>query len=481
MTIWSPELPESPARPVYLAIARALEADIRAGRLAPGERLPTHRDLAERLGVNVGTVSRAYAECERGGWIRGEVGRGTFVRGAEPDAGDLRFGRGPGASSPPAAEPPAAWIDLGLNVPVASAAPDLAPALRALAAEVEASPEGDWLAYGGPAGGAADRRAGVAALALHGVNASPADVVIAAGAQHGLSVALAAVARPGDAIACEALTYPGLAAAADARGLRVAAVSMDAHGIVPESFEEVCASTGPRALYLSPTLQNPTGSTLSRSRRERIVEIAASAGVWIVEDDVHRLLAPEAPAPLAALAPERVVYIASLSKCLAPALRVAYLAVPPALHERVVDQVWASVWSPSPITLAVASAWVRDGTLARVAAGRRAESAARQRLARDVLQRLPKGFRVSAGEAAYHLWLELAEPWTAIAFARAARDRGVGVTPADAFLPAPTRAGAPPAAVRLSLSSATDRAALDRALRILVEVAWSAPQPRVRL
>src|SRR5687768_745949 len=79
MTIWIPDL-SSHRGPRYLAIADALAIDIRSSRLSPGDRLPTHRELAYQLGVTVGTVTRAYGEAERRGLIGGEVGRGTFVR-----------------------------------------------------------------------------------------------------------------------------------------------------------------------------------------------------------------------------------------------------------------------------------------------------------------------------------------------------------------------------------------------------------------
>ena len=107
MTIWAPDLSRHDG-PRYLAIADALAADIESGRLEPGARLPTHRDLADRLGVTVGTVSRAYEEADRRGLIRGEVGRGTFVR--PPVGGELRHDRPDGVGG--------AAIDLSLNFPI---------------------------------------------------------------------------------------------------------------------------------------------------------------------------------------------------------------------------------------------------------------------------------------------------------------------------------------------------------------------------
>ena len=106
MTMWNPEISAAGAR--YLAIAEALSGDVRSGRLQPGDRLPTHRDLAYRLGVTVGTVTRAYAEAARRGLVDGEVGRGTYVRDPKPGSfaalDDLRDG---GTDEAP--------IDLGVN------------------------------------------------------------------------------------------------------------------------------------------------------------------------------------------------------------------------------------------------------------------------------------------------------------------------------------------------------------------------------
>ena len=468
MTMWIPSLPprsESSGAPLYRAIARALEEDVRSGVLGRGERLPTHRDLALRLGVNVGTVSRAYGECERAGWIRGEVGRGTFVGGSPAPSVGESFVRG----RTDAAE----TIDLGLNVPVPHPAPDLPAALRALALEIEqgvgkGAGQSRLLGYEAPEGSAADREAGAQALRAHGLEVAADRVVVCAGGQHGLAVGLATFCRPGDAVAVEELTYPGFRAVAEARDLRIEAVAVDADGIVPESFAEVCARSRPRALYLSPTLQNPTTSTLPLARREAIAEIATRYDVGIVEDDVHRMLAPEEPPPLAHLAPERSIYVATLSKSLAPSLRVAYLAVPRALYERVVEQVWGTIWMVSPVCCALASGWVRDGTFERVAAGRREEARARQALAGEVLASLPADFRLRSAPTAYHAWLELGGSWNATSFANAARARGVIVTPAETFHLGP---GAAPRAVRLSLSGAADRASLARGLEIVLAIA----------
>lgn len=444
MTIWLPEFAKESGRsPLYRAIARSIETDVLAGRLRPGDRLPTHRELADRLHVTVGTVSRGYDEARRAGWISGEVGRGTFVI-------DRNAGRFPASASADD------LIDLTLNVPVDSPAPDLAAALRAVAADADAA---SLLRYA-LTDRRRDRLAGARVLRLHGLEVDPDRIVLCAGAQHGLSVALESVARPGDTVLAEELTYPGFRPLAEARGLRIAPVAIDGEGIVPKALDAACRKSRPKALYLVPTLHNPTTITLSLERRRAVVEVARRHGVTILEDDTYRMLASDPPPPLAHLAPQQAIYVATLSKCLAPGLRVGYVVAPQALHSRVVRAVLDSVWMISPISAALANHWVIEGAFEAISAAKRRESAARQ----AIWAKLMTPGKARAATTAYHQWLPVGRD--AEEFAHAARSKGVLVTPGSAFH---LGSGAPPRAVRVSLSAARDRAVLATALGRLRE------------
>jgi DNA-binding transcriptional MocR family regulator len=436
-------------RPLYLALADVLSAAIADGHLAPGERLPTHRALAEELGVNTGTVTRAYLEAEQRGLVQGEVGRGTFVRAGSPPASRFDFG----ATIRPGV------VDLAYNLPPVAPLEEqqiLADGLAALAN----GPNVLRFMHYQPAHVLTEyRETGRRWLARCRVTAPAEEIVLTAGSQHALFATLAALASPGDEVLTEALTYPGLRAVADLLHLRLRSVALDREGLRPDALDAACTG-GARILYLVPTLQNPTTAIMSRRRRLAVAEVARRRQLAIVEDDIHALLLPDAerPLPLAALVPEQGYYIANTAKLLAPALRVSFLRAPRAAVERIGAAVHASVWMSPPLGAELLGRWLETGAADRLLELRRREAVARQTIAAQAL----KGCRYRAHPAGYHLWLELPPPWRAETFAARALERGVAVTAADAFA---VGNAAAPRAVRLCLGGAPDRERLTSALK----------------
>ncbi|HSE76821.1 MAG TPA: PLP-dependent aminotransferase family protein [Alphaproteobacteria bacterium] len=456
MTSWTPNL-ESQRGPRYIAIARALADDIVAGRLKSGERLPTHRDLAWKLGVTVGTVTRAYAEAERRGLIAGEVGRGTYVR--------ERIGDGVLIPSP---DPPTRdFIDLARNFPPDNpAARDIQDALTEFAKRNDLSP---LLRYTTPGGDEAHRAVGAAWLAGFGLRVDPAQVVLTSGAQHAMLVAISGLARPGDVVLTEQLAFYGMKSIASMLSLRLQGVAMDHEGLLPDALEAACRSNSPKALYCVPTLQNPTTAIMSAERRAAIAEICRRHGVTIVEDDVYGFLVEDGPPPIATIAPDITVFVTSLSKCVAPGLRMGFAAAPRATVERLISGLRATTWMSTPLTTEIAMRHMADGSARRMAEWQRQEAIARQAIARRILGHAD----MATHPAAFHLWLKLPEPWRREEYAAQARRRGVGVAPADAF--AVGRAPVPHA-VRIGLSAARDRAQLERALGVLAEMLTGMPE-----
>ncbi len=256
MTDWVPTLASLPG-PRYLAFVLALEADIASGRVKPGMRLLPQRDMAQRLDLSVGTISKAYTEAEQRGLISGEVGRGTFVQRRRPEP------RGLGASE--------ATINLALNVPPYTGEDDvISSALAEIVADGEMS---NLLGYLPHQGLRRHRDAMAQWLATLGVTADADHLFITHGGQHALSIALGMVAQPGDMVLTESYTYSGMLALSAQSGYRLHGVATDASGLIPENLDRAFTETGARVLYCMPTLQTPTGSVMPPERRQAIAEI----------------------------------------------------------------------------------------------------------------------------------------------------------------------------------------------------------------
>ncbi|WP_448191455.1 aminotransferase-like domain-containing protein [Azospirillum sp. sgz301742] len=448
---WVPEIADR-RKPVYLAIADAIAEDVRSGRLAPGQRLPPQRQLAEWIGLDFTTVSRAYGEARRRGLLDAHVGQGTFVR---PSAS---------APVPRTALAGAGFVDMTMNQPPLPEAPELLERLRrGMEAVVSALGMNDILRYPEAGDTAEDRAAGAHWLRRRLPNTPVERIVVSPGTQGSLLALLSALARPGDAVCAEALTYPGFKAVAAQLGLKVVGVPMDADGVDAGALRKAFAEHRPKAFYCMPTLHNPTTAIMPLERRQAVVAAARDSGVPIIEDDIYGTLPEGAPPPLAALAPEITYCIAGLAKCVSPTVRIAYVVAPDARHAmRLVAAQRATTLMASPLTAAIARQWIIDGTAEAVQDGVRAEAMARRALAESIL---PAGSFQTKREA-FHLWLSLPDTWTRGEFATHLRTRGIAAVVSDTF--AVTHA-APPEALRICLGAPADREETRRILDILAE------------
>jgi DNA-binding transcriptional MocR family regulator len=445
---WTPRI-EGADGPIYRAIADAIGAAITAGELRAGDRLPTHRALANLLGVDLTTVTRAYAEARRRGLLEATVGRGTFVR--VQDKTSSARPRGP--------EGP---VDLGMNLPPIPTVPALAGLLQqGLSRLLSGSATAELLTYRTGAGTAEERMAGAAWLRPTLAELDPERVLVCPGAQPALLAILSTLAGPGDVVLTDRLTYPGIRSAAAQLGIRLIGVAGDAEGLLPGAVEEACRDTGAKALYCIPTIQNPTTVSMPFDRRRAIAEVALEHELRIVEDDAYGLL-PSAPVPaIASLAPEISFHISTVSKVLSPALRLAYLVAPDARSaSRLGPTIRANVLMASPLLTGLLTSWIQDGTAGAITLAIRRESTARQRIALEIL---PAG-SFDAHPEGLHLWLRLPPRWDRRDFVtHLSRQGGLAVVPSDAF--SVGEAGTAPDAVRVSLGAASSREGLRRALR----------------
>ncbi|MDH6707789.1 DNA-binding transcriptional MocR family regulator [Kitasatospora sp. MAA19] len=445
----------------YRLIADEIAAAITGGRLRPGQRLPTQRAFARSRGIANSTAGRVYRELARRGLTTGEVGRGTFVRAGHGAAG--RASGGAGGDQVALAEPAGAPVDLELNYP---AVPQLSGLLAtALAPLLRADALGAALAPVGAAGTGAARQAFAELVSDGSREVAGEELLFAGNGRQAIAAALSALVPPGHRLGVEALTYPVVKAVAQRLGITLVPLAVDEHGLLPDAVAAAHRVAPLRAVYVQPRLQNPLGGSLPYERTAALAEELRRLDLWAVEDAVWSFLRPESTA-LAALAPERTVLVDSLSKRLAPGLTTGFAVVPAALRERVAGALRSGGWAPSGFALEAAVRWIGDGTLAAVTTAKRADAAARQQLAREVLA----GQRVRADPCSYYLWWELPAAWRAETFVAAAARAGIAVTPAAAFAADPRRS---PSAVRVALAS-PPLPVLGRALETLAQIARGA-------
>jgi DNA-binding transcriptional MocR family regulator len=436
----------------YLQIAGQIIRAVKDGVLRPGDRLPTQRGLALAMGVDLTTVTRAYTEVRLAGLLDAHGAGGSYIANSFSNVDQA--------------------VDLGMNIPPLLGGEAFAAMMHVGMTHVqEHVRDGTLMSYHIGAGGKIDREAAATWLAPVLGRVNPERILVCPGAQAALSAILLARSQPGDAIAAESLTYPGLIAACRVLQRIVVSVSTDHEGMLPDDLDRVCATHHPKLIYLVPTIQNPTATTMSVERREAIYAVASRHGVAIVEDDPYWLLAGDAAPPLATLGGHTpkapVFYISTLSKCLAPALRIAYVVMPTSEPmEPMLDALRAITLMPNQSAVSMTTCWIREGLAQEMLQKIRNELGQRQKLAARILP----GIR-QAHPHGLHLWLALPAKLDQYRLVQTAQEQGLGVANSDSFC---VQEASPPHAIRLSLGAATDQRSLVTALEKLSEILGAA-------
>jgi DNA-binding transcriptional MocR family regulator len=348
---------------------------IRQRLLSPGARLPSVRECAQRHGVSPHTVVAAYDQLLAQGLVEARRQRGFFVResrtalrppAARPAAGPqhqppvdataLIRGMFQGGSDKPApglGTLPADWLDLPL----------LASALRRVLTQ------GDpriALAYGQPAGDQRLREALAVKLADYGVRATAGQIITAGGATQALDILSRTLLAPGDAVLVDEPAWAVEYARLTRLGVRLLPVPRGADGPDLDVMRTLVRAHKPRMYVTVPVLHNPTGHSLSLASAHEVLKLAEANDFWLVEDDTYSHLAPAHLPRMAALdGLRRTLYVSGFSKILTPSWRVGYMAVPPALFERLVDtKLVATLSTPAVLEQAVALC-LEQGSLRR--------------------------------------------------------------------------------------------------------------------
>jgi GntR family transcriptional regulator / MocR family aminotransferase len=334
-----------------------------SGRVSPGDRLPTTRELALELGVARSTVTAVYARLVGEGILEARTGDGTFVA----EHGQRSRGRVTTALSPrrsaPMALPSRAVAELRIDLRTGRPDPLLFPIVdwrRAITEAVRTPPPG----YGHPAGLPALREAlAVWVRKSRGVNATAEQIVVTSGAQGAFDLIARVMLKPGDIVAIEDPGYSMARRAFEHHGLRSVAVPVDPEGIVVEQIPRTA-----RAVYVTPSHQSPTGVTMTPTRRRALLAHAERFGMAIIEDDydtefrhVDRPLEPVQRLDNAG----RVLYVGTFSKTLSPSLRLGFVVVPGPIVEAFIDARSLIDTQPPHVTQAALCTLISNGRLER--------------------------------------------------------------------------------------------------------------------
>ena len=453
MTVWVPRIQDN-SRVKYVGIVEAIESDIKARILKPGDKLPTQRYIAESLHVDLTTVTRAINEAAKRGLVETQPGSGCFVAQTTfTHYNSLRLTEG-------------RTLDLSMNNPPHPSSFKLEQQIAITIGSLNKNnlEPLKQLSYQETAGNPDDRAAGTIWLSKKIPNLDSDMVLIASGAHSALFAIMSYLKRSGvKTIAAPDFSYPGLRSIADYLGLDVYGIEMDQNGLIPESLEKVCDKHKPEALYLIPNIDNPTTTTIPSARRNKIVELAKTQGLTIIEDDPYACFLDEPIVSFYSLLPEQTWHIATLSKCISPALRVAYVVAPNtdeslALAE---DMRVSNLMAP-PLMTAVASYWIRSGQIAEITTEIKTENIKRQQLASSIFSDRD----IWAHPAGPHFWLTLSKAHRALDFTEKASQSGVSIVPSTAFVTARSSIQA----ARVSLGIVTDHSSLKMGLLLLAEL-----------
>jgi GntR family transcriptional regulator/MocR family aminotransferase len=412
------------ARTLGTQIEDHLRRAVRRGTLKGGTRVPSTRDLATQLGVSRRVVVDAYAQLAAEGYL-------TLRQGARPRVSDAS-GRGVAAPQVARAAPaPPPRFDFRPNAPDVSSFPRAAW-LRALREALAAITDAD-LGYGDPRGVVALRTALADYLGrVRGVVADPAQVVVTSGYSQGQGVVCRAlVAHGAGRIAFEDPCHPEQRRIAARAGLEVVPIPVDGAGIRVEALERAAVD----AVVLTPAHQHPTGAVLSGERRTALLAWLRASGAVAIEDDYDAEYRYDRAAvgALQGLEPDQIVYAGSVSKTLAPGLRLGWLVVPPGLIDTVTDEKDLADCGTARIEQQALAGFVARGELDRHLRRMRA----RYRRRRDLLvatlgDTLPEA-TVRGIAAGLHVTVELPGHHDEQAIRREARSRSIDVTTMDGF------------------------------------------------
>ena len=440
------DLKKSP-HSIHQTLYQQIESAIENGALKAGEKLPTHRRLAEKLSIAVATVTKVYKLAEANGLINARIGKGTFVSTCPVSPQEITATN-------------VQCINLSIIKPQVSLGESaLKEQLQLLSEQNQLS---DLMDYNTEGGSLTDIQTAKHWLMSQGLSITDRNVSICSGAQHGLMLLMNTLTEVGDSIAVECLCYPGIIALANQFGRKLIPIDIDEEGMIPSKLNNAIDAYNIKLVIVVASQQNPTTSVMSVKRRKAIAKIINKHNCWLIDDDVYGFLNPELP-EISSFCPLRSFYLTSLSKSLFPGLRVGYITYPSGMQHRINAAIRNTIWMPSPLTLALASKLIFSGQANKIQEKQEEVSTQRQKIAVRIL----KPFSIKSQINSFHLWLNLPKNWTSDSFTLACKNNGVLVSSDNSFSVSHRSINKNYEAIRLSLMSVNTDDELIFALNII--------------
>lgn len=442
---WRPTIDKT-VKPYYVSLAKKLEEDIKRGLLLPGTKLPPQRELADFLDINLSTVTKAFNVCEAKGLVIAKTGKGTFVQ----------YGRGKTILLPQGKDE----IEMGATIPEIKSYYEIKDIIQNILQEDNFE---ELFSYGKFWGRDWQCEAGTDFIRKAGVQTKSSNVLIANGGQNAIAAVIMALAKHGEKIGTDSFTYPGLKTVALMLGIQLVSIRDEKGFITKESIANVCVNHKIKVIYVIADYNNPTATFLSIAERKLLVESAKKYNLIIIEDAIYSFLRDNPPAAIASYDSERTIYIASLSKVLAPGLRIAYMALPDSCVKDVAESLYNLNVVVSPFMAELATRLLVSENGKKIM-----EAHSLERKKRNGLVDFYLGKYTCLGDNdSLFRWLILPKGVKENIFVMEAKKKGVVIFPSEKFAIGMT---APVNAVRIALTTQENIDEFEKGLRILLEI-----------
>lgn len=442
---WKPIIDKN-AKPLYLTLAIQLEKAILDGTLVPGTKLPPQRELADFLDINLSTISKAFKVCELKGLLSATIGRGTFVSFS--------------ALSNPyllTEQKQKNIIEMGATFPNFNSYEPLKSQLVAIANE---STYTKLFGYSRLNDMVWQKDAAVKLIQKCGYQTSINHILFSNGGQNAITSILLGLCQHGDKIGTDPHTYPGIKTAASMLGIQLIPIHQKDNEMDAEALIDFCKNEKLKGIYVIPDYQNPTTHQMSLNQRKNLAQVARQYDIIIIEDATYHLLCKNPLPPIATFAPNHTIYIHSLSKIIAPGLRLAYLAVPEQFKQRLNSALYNMNISVSPLLTELASRIILSNQINTIIESHQNQTIKRNNLVNQYLSK----YDCLGDSTCIFRWLKLPPHISGTEFESLAFRQRVQVYSAERFVVGNTP---PENAIRFSVCTPTSFEELEAGLKIL--------------